>query len=240
MKNKKLLAVVAGVCLFATVGYANNYLISGLGFVAPSIIGKSNIYNPEVGEIVYDQVDATFYGYDHNGQWQALNGAGGSSPAGTILAFGGIAEPSGYLICDGRPVSRTTYGNLFAVIGTAFGEGDGVNTFNLPDLRGRFLRGVDGGAGNDPDAASRTTMATGGNAGDSIGSIQNDEFKGHNHYSGVPEFHSTDMLFGFASNSSKTDPTSGNTATTMFPYTSSTGGNETRPKNVNVNFIIKI
>ncbi len=58
------------------------------------------------------------------------------------------------------------------MIGTIHGAGDGATTFNLPDYRGRFLRGVDQGAGRDPDATGRTAPATGGNTGDTVGSIQ--------------------------------------------------------------------
>jgi len=57
------------------------------------------------------------------------------SPIGTILPYGGASAPSGWFLCDGTAVSRTTYSELFAVIGTAFGSGDGSTTFNLPDMR---------------------------------------------------------------------------------------------------------
>lgn len=63
------------------------------------------------------------------------------SQAGIILAYAGASAPSGYLLCNGRAVSRTTYAALFAVIGTTYGSGDGSNTFNLPDLRGRVAVG---------------------------------------------------------------------------------------------------
>ena len=63
-------------------------------------------------------------------------------PSGTILPFGGASAPhAGYLLCDGSNVSRTTYARLFAVIGTAFGTGDGSSTFGLPDLRDRVPLG---------------------------------------------------------------------------------------------------
>ena len=61
---------------------------------------------------------------------------------GQITMFGGTTDPTGWFICDGRAVSRTDYANLFAVIGTNFGEGDGILTFNLPDARGNFARGA--------------------------------------------------------------------------------------------------
>lgn len=241
MKNKKFLAIAAGLCLFATVGYANNYLISGLGFVAPSIIGKSNIYNPQVGEIVYDSVDGTFYGYDQNNQWQTLNaGANTGVPVGVIQAFGGATAPAGYLICDGRAVSRTTYANLYAAIGDAFGEGDGVNTFNLPDLRGRFLRGVDDGAGRDP--GNRTVMKIGNNP-DAPGSFQDDSFRGHWHNS----YYNSTAQGGSASytNSATAPTTLQPQVTVRGAVTDGVNGtprisSETRPKNVNVNYIIKI
>ena len=70
-----------------------------------------------------------------------------------------------WIICDGSPVSRTAYNHLFDVIGITWGVGDGSSTFNLPDLRGEFLRGFDSGQGNDPDAVSRT-------GGDAVGSSQ--------------------------------------------------------------------
>jgi len=67
------------------------------------------------------------------------------NPTGTILDFGGTAAPAGYLLCDGSAVSRTTYVNLFNVIGIAFGPGDTTTTFNLPDGRGTVLAGKTSG-----------------------------------------------------------------------------------------------
>lgn len=69
-----------------------------------------------------------------------LNGLAGV-PTGTVHAFAGSSAPSGYLICDGSAVSRTTYANLFAVIGTTYGAGNGTSTFNLPNLIDRFVQG---------------------------------------------------------------------------------------------------
>lgn len=59
-------------------------------------------------------------------------------PPGTIKQFAGSVAPIGWLVCDGTTVSRTTYPDLFSTIGTAYGNGDGVSTFGLPDLRGRI------------------------------------------------------------------------------------------------------
>lgn len=61
--------------------------------------------------------------------------------AGLISAYIGATDPIGWMICNGRIVSRTMYPNLFALIGVDYGMGDGITTFNIPDLRGSFLRG---------------------------------------------------------------------------------------------------
>ena len=81
------------------------------------------------------------------------------APVGTIQAYGGASSaiPQGWLYCNGAAVSRTTYAELFAVIGTSFGTGDGSTTFNIPDLRGEFLRG----AGNN----SHSGQGDGGTVG---------------------------------------------------------------------------
>lgn len=65
-------------------------------------------------------------------------------PIGTIIAMSSDYIPTGYLLCNGSAVNRQTYSLLFAKIGTTYGEGDGTNTFNLPDLRGKFVRGLGG------------------------------------------------------------------------------------------------
>jgi microcystin-dependent protein len=159
-------------------------------------------------------------------------------PTGSVIGFGGTAAPTGYLLCDGSPVSQSTYASLYAVIGVAHGDGtknaDGTSSghasgyFNLPDHRGKFLRGVDGGAGHDPDAASRTAMNTGGNTGDAVGSMQADAFASHNHH----------VTYNSAGAFTAPSLDAGHGVASDVP-TGSTGGNETRPKNANVNFIIK-
>lgn len=80
------------------------------------------------------------------------------APAGLVAYFGRTTAPTGWMKANGAAVSRTTYADLFAAIGTTFGAGDGVNTFNLPDMRGEFARGADDGRGVD--------------AGRTVGSIQ--------------------------------------------------------------------
>lgn len=87
-------------------------------------------------------------------------------PAGIIIPFAGTVEPSGWLLCYGQAVSRTTYAVLFAAIGTTYGAGDGSTTFAVPDLRGRAPVGKDNMGGV---AAGRLTtisnnLGTGGGA----------------------------------------------------------------------------
>lgn len=80
-------------------------------------------------------------------------------PSGVIWDYGGSAAPAGWLICDGTAIDRTTYANLFAIIGTAFGVGNGVTTFNIPDYRRRVSVGA-GGSGTA--TLANTVGSTGG------------------------------------------------------------------------------
>jgi hypothetical protein len=103
------------------------------------------------------------------------------APVGTIMAFAGKTDkiPAGWLLCDGSSLPRVgLYKDLFDVIDVNWGNVNS-STFNLPDLRGVFLRGVDGTAGKDPDAATRTYprptgMQYEGNSGNEVGSFQLD------------------------------------------------------------------
>ena len=72
-----------------------------------------------------------------------------SSIVGTVAFFARSSAPTGWLKCNGAAVSRTDYEDLFDSIGTTYGSGDGSTTFNLPDLRGEFLRCWDDGRGID-------------------------------------------------------------------------------------------
>jgi microcystin-dependent protein len=75
-------------------------------------------------------------------------------PTAAVQAFAGATAPTGWLLCYGQAVSRTTYADLFAVVSTTYGAGNGTTTFNLPDLRGRAIAGKDDMGGT---AASRLT-----------------------------------------------------------------------------------
>lgn len=74
----------------------------------------------------------------NNATWRQISGV----PAGVITMYGAAATtPEGWITCDGRAISRTTYGRLFSAVGTTWGGGDGWTTFNVPNLNGQFIRG---------------------------------------------------------------------------------------------------
>jgi microcystin-dependent protein len=88
-------------------------------------------------------------------------GGGLVMPTGAMLEYAGSAAPTGWLLCNGAAVSRTVYAALFAVLGTAYGAGDGSTTFNLPDRRGKFGVGVDGTYTRGSTGGSTTTSSAG-------------------------------------------------------------------------------
>lgn len=124
---------------------------------------------------------------------------------GSVIYIAKSTAPTGYLKANGAAVSRTTYSALFAAIGTTFGAGDGATTFNLPDLRGEFIRGWDDGRGVD--------------SGRAFGSYQTDEIKSHKH--------TTDVGTVLIAASGSSQRGAGGGVDTGF-----TGGTETRPRNV--------
>jgi len=123
------------------------------------------------GKVVASAVSSTELGYlsgvTSGIQSQINSLSTGSVPAGSVIWYGKSIAPSGFLECNGAAISRTTYSNLFSVIGTTFGTGDGSTTFNLPDLRGEFIRGWDHSRGID--------------LGRTFGVLQLDAFQGHFH-----------------------------------------------------------
>lgn len=75
-----------------------------------------------------------------------------TTPVGTILSFAGSKVPNGFLICDGSEVSKTTYADLYKVVGDLYGESGSEETFLLPDLRDKFVQGANGNLGTSKDA----------------------------------------------------------------------------------------
>lgn len=135
-------------------------------------------------------------------------------PAGAVMHFARNTAPTGWLKANGAAVSRSTYSALFSAIGTTFGSGDGSTTFNLPDMRGEFMRGWDDGRSVD--------------SGRAFGSAQTSQNLAHIH---TPVF--TDQN-GFALNQGgaarRIDFTLDGLQTEII--TTSSGGNESRPRNI--------
>ena len=130
---------------------------------------------------------------------------------GMVAPFAMATTPAGWLPCSGQNVSRIAFNKLFAKIGTIYGIGDGSTTFKLPDLRGEFIRGFDNGRGVD--------------AGRKFGSNQTDELKAHTHT------YFKDNVGG--------SPSAGGSGGGTDTPTGSTGGNETRPRNIALLYCIK-
>lgn len=93
-------------------------------------------------------------------------------PAGAVIPYGGSAAPTGWLLCYGQAVSRATYADLFTIISTTFGTGDGSTTFNLPDLRGRTAAGKDDMGGSAANRLTSTVMSPDGNTVGAVGGAQ--------------------------------------------------------------------
>lgn len=136
---------------------------------------------------------------------------------GVVEFFAGAVVPTGYLECNGAAVSRATYADLFAAIGTTYGPGNGTTTFNIPQAQGEFLRGWDNGRGVDD--------------GRTLGSFQADEFKSHVHE--LPVRTNADSGAGWVEDAA-------GAGAPVSAQTAATGGSETRPRNIALMVIIKI
>jgi phage-related tail fiber protein len=134
--------------------------------------------------------------------------AASGTPAGALQYFAMDTAPTGWLKANGAAISRTTYADLFSAIGTTFGAGNGSTTFNLPDLRGEFIRGWDDGRGVD--------------SGRGFGSFQEDQFKSHNHNITAYAGKRYDNSLSFRSDRRNSHGWS----------TGDAGGDETRPRNI--------
>lgn len=183
---------------------------------------------------------------------------GSEIPPGVIVPYAGSSPPTGWLLCYGQAVSRTTYAALFAAIDTTYGSGDGSTTFNLPDLRGRAVFGRDnmGGA-----SSGRITQAVSGMNANNLGATGGDQRTqshthsfsattssggGHAHQlpvkssEGVTTALSTDQTNVFnmtsISTSSAGDHTHSVSGTTGA---SGSGGSQNMPPAIILNYIIK-
>jgi microcystin-dependent protein len=163
--------------------------------------------------------------------WWLIPNSGGKLLPGEIISYASETVPDGFLECNGSSLLRTDYAKLFTAIGTVWGTADATH-FNIPDLRGKFPRGWAHGTANDPDRASRTANATGGETGDKVGSVQGHNYVSHAHY--VPLSANFTNTGGGYSPDRNTFVWGG-----FYISLSNVGGNETRPINVSLIYIIK-
>jgi microcystin-dependent protein len=142
--------------------------------------------------------------------------------SGMLMPYAGTTAPSGWLLCYGQAVSRTTYASLFSAISITYGSGDGTTTFNLPDFRGRIAAGQDNMGGS---AASRLTTAVSGVDGTTVGASGGDQRQqSHTHTATVtdPGHNHTFASVGAAGGAGNIQ-SGGGTVTTPPTSTSTTG-----------------
>ena len=196
------------------------------------------------GDILFNSTTTSFEGYNGSAWGELAAGV----PVGTILTFGASTPPSGFLECNGSAISRSTYASLFSILSTTHGAGDGSSTFNLPDLRGQFVRGWANTGSTD--------------AGRVFGSTQTDQNKNHTHTtdsttltggirkisegfgaggSATGVFTKTADGNNTITGSSSTSPVGGVDfdGTHTHTISSSGGGTEARPTNLALMYIIK-
>lgn len=178
--------------------------------------------------------------YDDDPEVSGFNQVNQTNPVGTIIAIAGSSRPIGYLFCDGRSVSKTDYPELYEAIKDTYGESG--NNFNLPDLRGQFLRGFNGSSNVDADRK---------NENKGIGTSQGDQFKSHNHGMQNAGNHRHEIK-GLAREGGSNAGTSGSGVNDAVSHNKHTeyagshkhtidhkGGTETRPMNIAVAYYIK-
>ena len=186
---------------------------------------------PSTFNLYVDLSSSKLYYYDGTNFNSYGSGGGGETlPIGIILPFSDDTIPEGYMLCDGRAISRTTYSSLFSIIGTTYGAGDGSTTFNLPNLKGKVPVGYD-----STDSNFDTLGETGG---EKTHTLTLEEMPSHNH-----------ALYGALTGETKAITNTGNdwaqTATgfSSNTYIDNAGGgqahNNLQPYQV-VNYIIKV
>lgn len=194
--------------------------VSAVATLGAGVVKGSNLENSGVTPGTYGSASSIpIIGVDSKGRvTSATSTAIDVIPSGAVSFFARSSAPTGWLKCNGAAVSRTTYASLFAAIGTLWGNGDGTTTFNLPDLRGEFLRVLDDGRGIDPGRA--------------FGSAQADAFKSH--------FHSTTINKNSSGGSAPAVGAGDNDNKIDYYVTDATGDTETRPRNIALLACIKV
>ncbi len=228
-------ATTASPSFTGTITSAGDIVMSGTGSLQLPTGTTAQRPTAATGDIRFNTTLSQFEGYNGAAWGEIANGV----PAGSIFSFASTTVPSGYLECNGAAVSRSTYATLFATISTTFGSGDGSSTFNLPDLRGQFVRGWANNASNT------------GDDGRSFASSQADQNKTHGHIASVTDPGHKHVTKGHGTQddggSNLTGSTSGGTSSTSMNdantgitvSVASDGGAEVRVKNIALMYVIK-
>lgn len=251
--NSGFTALASGLRFSAKINATNTSAstlnVDGLGAKAIrrySLTGEQALSGSELQingryDFIYDAAAAS-----SSGGWIVLNPTGldtssvNSVPAGAVMPFAMSTPPSGWLECNGAAVSRTTYATLFAAIGTTFGVGNGSTTFNIPDLRGEWVRGWSNGR-------------SGVDTGRAFGSTQSEMIGPHTHTgttsSNGAHTHNINNASGLNSGSFSKPASSNNTgatpdmdsagAHTHTFTTDSNSGTENRVRNVALMYCIR-
>ena len=210
---------------------------STISVVKPTTSGTSLLTGAEV--VAGNVVGVTYY--STTGQFQLItNNINVATPPGQVATYAMTSCPSGWLAADGSAISRTTYAILYSNIGSTWGNGDGSTTFNVPDLRGVFLRGT--GTNANP-----TVVAAGGAIGQAVGTYAADTYLNHTHtdaghtHSYTTPSSNSQAIGGSGSNYYNTGSAATNTTGMGYAsiQASTTGGTETKPKNYGVLYCIK-
>ena len=219
------LATIAAPSFTGTVTSAGDLTLSGTGKLKmPVGTTGQRPGTPVTGDTRFNSTEGKLEVYTGSA-WTLL---GGGIPVGTIYWFAATSAPAGYLHCNGAAISRSTYADLFALTGTTYGTGDVSSTFNIPDLRGEFIRGLDSGRGVD--------------SGRSMGSSQSDLFKKHDHMFAGDDWIGNSGGYTKLGNHSVDEDSSGGGNCGDYRTkddTTNVGGSETRPRNVALYPVIK-
>tara|TARA_R100000388_G_scaffold78528_1_gene57277 strand:- start:2946 stop:3896 length:951 start_codon:yes stop_codon:yes gene_type:complete len=237
------LATKASPTFSGTVTSGGDIVMSGTGSLQLPTGTTAQRPTGATGDIRFNTTTTAFEGYN-GGSWGEL---ASGVPTGSVFNLATTTVPTGFLECNGAAVSRSTYASLFSTISTTWGAGDGSSTFNLPDLRGQFVRGWDNSAGVD--------------SGRSFASSQSDQNKTHDHTAstisltgGIRKI-SEGFLAGGSATGVFTKTSDGNNSITGASSTSpvggvdfdgshthtiaSDGGTEVRVKNYALMYVIK-
>lgn len=208
------LATKASPDFTGTVDSAGDIVMGGTG--ALKLPSGTTIQRPTAatGQIRFNSTTTSFEGYNGSAWGELANGV----PVGSVFNLATTTVPTGFLECNGAAISRSTYASLFATISTTWGSGDGSSTFNLPDLRGQFVRGW---------ANNRTGT---GDDGRSFASTQSDQNKSHNHTASITD--TGHYHHSFRSGNAGERQYNSNLSSSNYPSSGTGAGNKNEAYNI--------